>query len=415
MRSIFENPIFSGLLLVLLGTALYLPMLDNWYSEFAGDDDWMIYENSHVFSLSPENIAEYFTSFYRGQYSPINTMAYGIIYHFFGIDPAYFHGFSLILHIANTLLVLYFVRQLIISRGKDTLSGRANVDYALVAFVAALLFLIHPMQVESVVWVSASKVLLYAFFFLSALIFYLRYIATSKKAFYLLAIILFILSFGAKEQTVVFPLALVLVDWYLGRDLKNKRVILEKIPFFLLSIGFSVISMIAQQTGFSYKLENEYYPLVDRIFLASYAFTEYLFKLLIPFKLSAWYKFPISPGEAVPVKYYFYPTLILFLGYYLWQFVKEGKFWVLFGVVFFVINIMLTLHILPMARGVLMADRYVYVGSIGIFYILSTYLVSLYHKSKSETKQRTILSAFILYLIGLGGYTFWYTDHWNII
>src|SRR5690606_3472069 len=143
---------------------------------------------------------------------------------------------------------------------------------------------------------------------------------------------LFMFSFGAKEQAVVFPLVLLLIDWYLRRDLRNRRVILEKLPFFLLSIGFSVISMIAQQTGFSYKLENEYYPLVDRIFLASYAFTEYLFKLLIPFKLSAWYKFPVVPGEAVPGRYYFYPILILFLGYFLMQYWKDKKYCVVFGV-----------------------------------------------------------------------------------
>jgi len=415
MKTIFYHCVFYSVLLVLLGAILYSPALDNWYSEFAGDDNWMVYENRHVFNLSPENIREYFTSFYRGQYSPVNTLFYGVIYHFFGIDPAYFHGFSLILHIGNVLLVLCFVQQLISLLRKDSLEGKGGAGYPMVAFITALLFLIHPMQVESVVWISASKVLLYAFFFLSALVFYLRYIATSHKGFYFLGIVFFILSFGAKEQTVVFPLVLVLIDWYLRRDLKDKRVISEKIPFFLLSIGFSVVSMIAQQTGFSYKLENEYYPLADRIFLASYAFTEYIFKLLVPFKLSAWYRFPIAPGEALPVQYYFYPILIMFLGYFLWQLWKDGKSWVLFGVAFVIINIMLTLHLLPMARGVLMADRYVYVSSIGIFYILSVYLVGLYQKSRSEPLRRIILSAFVLYLIGLGGYTFWYTDHWNII
>lgn len=414
MKWIFSNIAFQGTWLVLLGLLLYSPVLDNWYSEFAGDDDWMVYENPHIFSLSAENIKEYFTSFYRGQYSPVNTLVYAIIYHLFGIDPAYFHGFSLILHLANVLLVLYFVHQLIILKRKETLA-EGEAGYHMVAFVTALLFLIHPMQVESVVWVSASKVLLYAFFFLSASIFYLRYIATSNTIFYLLGIILFIFSFGAKEQAVVFPLVLVLVDWYLQRDLKDKRVILEKIPFFLLSIGFSVVSMIAQETGFSYKLENEYYPLADRIFLASYAFTEYLFKLLVPFKLSAWYKFPIEPGEAVPLRYYFYPVLILFLGYYLLQFWRSGNYLMLFGMAFFIINIMLTIHILPMARGVLMADRYIYVGSIGVFYVLSAYLTRLYKKNKTKNQRRIMLSAFIIYLISLGSYTFWYTDHWNII
>lgn len=415
MKYIFHHSIFQSILLVFVGSVLYSASLDNWFSEFAGDDDWMVYENRYVFSLSLENIKIYFTNFYKGQYSPINTLAYGVIYHFFGIDPTYFHGFSLILHLANVLFVLYFLRQLIILRGKDILKDGSEADYTLVPFFTGLLFLIHPMQVESVVWVSASKVLLYAFFFLSALVFYLRYIATCHRGYYLLSIVIFILSFGAKEQTVVLPVVLILIDWYLGRDLKDRKVVLEKLPFFLLSIGFSVISMAAQHTGFSYKLENEYYPLIDRFFLASYAFTEYIFKLLVPFKLSAWYKFPMAPGEAVPVKYYFYPVLILFFGYYLWQFWIERKYWILFGFTFFTINIMLTLHILPMARGLLMADRYVYVGSIGIFYILSIYMLSVYQQNKLKSRRRMMLSAIIIYLTGLGGYSFWYIDHWNII
>src|SRR5690606_11451109 len=137
---------------------------------------------------------------------------------------------------------------------KDSLEGKGGAGYPMVAFITALLFLIHPMQVESVVWISASKVLLYAFFFLSALVFYLRYIATNRKVFYFLGIDFFILYLEAKEQTLIFPLVLELINWYLRLDLKYKRVISEKIPFFLQSIGFIIVSINAHQTGFSYKL-----------------------------------------------------------------------------------------------------------------------------------------------------------------
>ena len=126
MKTIFCHFVFYSVLLVLLGAILYSPALDNWYSEFAGDDNWMVYENRHVFNLSLENVREYFTSFYRGQYSPVNTLFYGVIYHFFGIDPAYFHGFSLILHIGNVLLVLCFVQQLITLLRKDSLEGKGR-------------------------------------------------------------------------------------------------------------------------------------------------------------------------------------------------------------------------------------------------------------------------------------------------
>lgn len=406
---------FQRIFLLLLGVVLYFSMLDNWYSGFAGDDDWMVYENLQVFDLSFGNVKGYFSSFYRGQYSPLNTLSYGVIYHFFGINPLYFHGFSLILHVCNSLLVLQLVRTLLIVRNKNSSFSDTANDSSIIAFVVAVLFLVHPMQVESVVWVSASKVLLYSFFLLSSLVFYLWYIDTSKKIYFFLTIILFVLAFGAKEQTVVFPLLLVLVDWYLGRDLKGKKIIMEKIPFFLLSLCFGIVTLFAQQSGFSHKLANEYYPLIDRVFLASYAFVEYLIKLTVPFKLSAWYKFPMEPGEVLPSVYFFYPVIVLFLGYFLWHFWKEKNFLIVFGTLFFIINVVLTLHLLPMARGVLMADRYVYLGSIGIFYILSSYLVTFYHSSPSGQRRKLIVSSFTLYLLCLSGYTFWYIDHWNIV
>lgn len=393
MRLFFSSNVFYSILLLLLGTILYFPILDNGFSKYAADDDWMLYENDYVFSLSFENVREYFTEFYYGQYSPVNTLAYGVIYYFYGISPKYYHAFSLILHLGNVLLALFLFKHLRLLRGKNTLTEESDpMNHPMVPFITALLFLIHPMQVESVAWISASKVLLYSFFFLSSLVLYLAYISTFHKRYYFLTIVFFIISFGAKEQAVVFPLVLILVDWYLERDIRDGKVILEKAPFFLLSMGFSLISIIAQNTGFSYKLANEYYPLADRIFLACYALTEYIFKLLVPLKLSAWYKFPIDPGENIPLKYYLYPGLILFLIIFLWQFWKDKRYWIIFGIAFFIVNIILSLHIIPMARGVLMADRYVYIGSIGIFYIVATYLVDRYQKSESQTKRILIVS-----------------------
>ena len=125
--------------LLLLGFLLYFSALDNWFSGFAGDDDWMVYENLQVFNLSIENISGYFSSFYGGQYSPVNTLAYGVIYHFFGINPLYFHGFSLILHLGNTLLVFELIRRLVDLRGGNTSEPLIRAHSSLIAFVTALL------------------------------------------------------------------------------------------------------------------------------------------------------------------------------------------------------------------------------------------------------------------------------------
>ncbi len=408
---ITKSSILLNIILVIITIVVYLGILNNGFSVL--DDGWMLYKNKQIFSLNAANITSYFSSFYYGQYSPLNTLAYGLIYALFGLSPSWYHLFSLLLHTANVLLVFYFIKYLLKLSVK--LSGNHKItinQHTTIAFSTALFFSIHPMQVESIAWIAASKILLYSFLFLLSLIYYLRYFDDGKSSNYFVSITLFFLSFGAKEQTIVLPLCLISIDYFLQRNFKSKKVILEKIPYFLLALLFGLISIKAQSISFKKIMDMFYYPLGQRILFANFSLIKYLIKLIIPFKLSRFYPFPMASGMPVPVLYYIYPLLVLLLIVYLYRCFKAAKHFIVFGFVFFLVNLILTLDIIPMARKTVNADRYVYLSCIGVFLVFAIWGIDFFNRL-SSVKQKLFLSALGIYLFYLMGYTIFYTHGWK--
>ncbi|MFC7526950.1 hypothetical protein ACFQRK_23540 [Parapedobacter sp. GCM10030251] len=373
----------------------------------------MLYENPFVRSLQWGNVTYYFTHFYTGQYSPVNTLYYSVIYRFFSLEPFWFHLFSLILHISNAVLVFVFIKRLL-SVQDIRLPQKLVEDNKvhLIAFATALLFAVHPIQVESVAWISASKNLLYTFFSLLALLQYISYASTRRWWAYLLVLVLYLLAFGSKEQAVILPVSMLLVDWYTGRDMHKRGYWLSMVPFFALAVGMGVISLRAQDAGFAARLANEYYPLWQRLVLACYAFTEYIFKGILPIRLNYMYPFPMKPGEAMPLAFWFYPIVVLCIGALLVYAWRSGWRSLFFGLGFLAVNLALALHVVPLARGVLVADRYFYLGSIGLFFIISRYLLGQDKLLVSHIKLDTRLLTG-MYVLYIGVFAWRYAEQWT--
>lgn len=350
---------------------------------FIWDDPWMVVNNPYVKSLELQNIKNIFTEKYTGQYSPMNTLLYCVLYRFFGLNSFVFHLTCILIHILNTLLVYVFIFRLMVVKG--------GLGSWTIAFYCALLFGISPMQVESVAWISASKIVLYSFFTLLGFISYLSYIQKQEKKYLIYCLLLFLLAYGSKEQAVIFPLSLLTIHYYIsGRFLKSH--FLRVIPFLVLALVLGLISMQIQEQAFVDKFETDYYPLWQRFFLACYSITQYLLKVLIPLKQSQVYLFPMQPGDPIPAFYYFYPLTVLVMFYIIYRWMMAGKQReMVFGFLFFFVNLVLALHILPLGRVTVMADRYVYLSVIGIFFavclnvnkpwILITYALLIFTKS----------------------------------
>jgi len=377
--------------IVLLAFAVYHPILWNPFNE--GDDRLLILENENVRSKSFNEVIYYFSHFDHGQYAPLNTLVYSIIYHTNGLDPFCFHLLSIAIHVINTLLVFEFVAQ--ISKGR--------IYTLFLSTATAALFCVHPIQVEAIAWISAIKVLWYSLFFLLSLILYVRYQEEHKGQFYFLSLTTFILSVGFKEQAIIFPFVLLLLDFML--DKRNiRKLIFEKIPFFVVSISMGVATMLGTDAVTQINTPDNY-SLIQRLILACWALGSYILNFLVPIRpVSA--DFPFSIGSQIPPFYYLYVLLLSFVAWALFNKIRQGSKMTVFGALFFFFNLILCLNILPMSRPVLLADRYLYIPSIGIWLILVNF-------SMKYIDTKIIKYIFCGIVLSLSIISYWLSVDWN--
>lgn len=395
---LYHKTLFIIVLIAGITIVTYFPILNNLLIDL-WDDQWQVINTATESGFTIKNIISILTSFQGGQYSPLNQLCYTVIYFLCGYTPLGYHLFSLLLHIGSTLLVYFIALKLL----KQLLS-LSEKDIKNISLLACILFSIHPLQVESVAWVSASKVVLFAFFYLLSTYMYTFFIERKKYQFYFLAIFFFILSFGGKEQAVIFPVWLLILYWVYGYNLKSKDLWLHSFPFFVLSVFFGVITILSQDSNrgglFSY---SETYSFFQRIILASYSLTEYLTKWLFPVKLQYIYPFPFSVNEKAPFWLVMYPV-ILVAAIYLFKAFFSKKI-VLFSILFFLIHIIFVLHIVSISRFVVTADRYIYISAIGLSIIVSYYIVLLLNKLKNRIKRNLLVLLLMVYVMTLSIYS----------
>jgi hypothetical protein len=395
--------LLQNILLVLVAFAVYWPVLSNQFQ--LKWDDQVIVINAYTGSgLRLSNLWRIITNFYAGQYAPINQLSYSTIYSLFGYNPFWFHLVGLAFHSANVLLVYGLIKKILTYDKAVNAQSCQNI-----AFITALLMAIHPFLVESVAWISASKVLIYSFFYLLAIHAYFIYLREKNIWYYLLTILLFVLSFSAKEQAVTLPVCLLLIDYIIKRNIRDKRVWLEKLPLFLLSMGFGYVTLLSQQAdnvGLLTRMPK--YPFYQNIIFACYSITEYLVKCLIPLRLSHIYPFPNPIGTPVPMRFWIYPLLVFIVAIAFVDFWK--KRWIFFASTFFILHLAVALHIIPISRFAIIADRYVYLASIGVFFLIAYFVNQLLNNSKYK---KLVVSSGFIYLSVIGVYAHQYSKQWH--
>jgi protein O-mannosyl-transferase len=337
--------------LILIFTALlYSHALQN--DILSWDDHWHITDNADIKSLSANNIKTIFTSYYTNMYHPLVTLTFAVEYQLFGLNPVAYHTTNVLFHLANVLLVFFLVLRL--SRRRE------------IAIIAACLFGIHPMHVESVAWITERKDVVYAFFFLCGLINYVRFVQKEGKQWYWLAFLSFLLSLLSKSTAITFPIILLFIDGYFARKIKS-RTIVEKLPFFLLSIIFGVVALGSQSETTSFEIFKQF-TFLDRFFLASYSLCYYIFHLFVPVNLSALHSMPEKIQGLLPFEYYaaVLPVVVL-----IYLCTRKGIFQreYIFSMCFFLVSVSLNIHLIPFGKAIV-AERYSYVPYIGLSYLI---------------------------------------------
>lgn len=352
------------------------------FFDFANyDDNVYVTENEFIKTFTLENLRYIFTHQFHGHFFPITLLSYSIEHFFFGLNPGVFHLTNIVFHLLSTLLVYYFLTYL-------------GFNFWQSLFGAAV-FSIHPMQLESVVWIGARNNMLFGFFFLASLLTYTLYVKQpSNKSKLVFAFLLFLFACLSKSVSVVLPVILLIIDWFENRKLKFS-VFLEKIPFFIISAIIAYIASYAANQWGSVEPIAQKFSLDQRPFLISYPIVVYLTKFIAPVFLKINYPNPEVINGLLPPTYYFSLLgLLLVLGVMVWGYLKNFKVLV-FGLLFFLINIGLYLKVF-FSTNVMLAERYVYLAYLGPIVVL------LWLTNKVIKNKGYLFSLFGIWLLLLG-------------
>lgn len=258
------------------------------------DDQAYVYENPHIVGgFTGRNVAWAFTSVDYFYWQPVTWLSHMLDVELYGMNPAGHHLSNVFIHTGSALLLLFFLFRL---------TGQLWQS----AFVAAL-FALHPMHVESVAWVAERKDVLSALFGFLTLIFYVES-KTSRShpsagrnlKFSILSLFCFMLGLMSKPMLVTLPVIMLLIDYWMFSaphvqpSTGSTRVFLiEKIPFFALSIASSIITIHGHnKAGAMPTLDT--LPMLLRIENSLIAYAKYLIKTLYPHDLAVYYPMPAS-------------------------------------------------------------------------------------------------------------------------
>lgn len=360
-KSTQDNTLLFIGITILITFLAYYNSLKNGFTNW--DDDLYVTDNPFIRALSAESIKNFFSSFRNGNYHPLTWLSLAIDYKIAELKPFQYHLTNLLLHIGNTIIVFFIVKKLF-----------QNIR---IAFASALLFGLHTIHVESVVWIAERKDVLYTFFFFLSINSYLNYLNKLHKKHLVLSLLFFILSAFSKGQAVSLALSIIAIDIFKQRNIRSKNIIIEKIPYLLIAFIFGAIAIKAQHSAEAI-FDNSSRNFFDRILFASYGFVNYVLKLIYPFKLSAIYPYP--PKGKIGIEFWACLLACIALIYFTAKSLSKNKI-LFFCITFFTVNIFFVLQLIPVGNA-LMADRYSYIPSLGFFILLAYYFNKLVENKK---------------------------------
>ncbi len=204
----------------------------------------------------------------------------------------------------------------------------------------------------------------------------------------------FVLALLSKIEAVTLPISLLLIDYFLERPLRF-RLILEKIPHFLLSLLFGCLGIfILYRVGQLYV--NKELSFTTRLFYGLFSLNVYLVKFLVPYLQSAVYPYPVSPGNALPLIYYLNPLLTVGIAFLVYRTARLTRA-VVFGSLLFFVNVIFMLQILA-AGSAFLSDRYTYMAYTGLIFIMVWSLEHLVTKKK-KLKQVVMIGMSVYMII----------------
>ncbi len=370
-------------------SAAYWRVFSNGFVNY--DDPMYITDNKHIQEgFTWDGVVWAFKSGYAVNWHPVTWLSHMLDCQLFGLNPRGHHLTSLLLHIANTLLLFYVLRKM---------TGALWAS----AFAAAV-FGLHPLHIQSVGWVSERKDVLSTLFWLLTLLSYIRYVQDRNFKRYLITISLFAVGLMAKPMLVTLPIVMLLLDYWplkrfsiadcqlpIEKNPKSKiqnpkfaqsfwQLIIEKIPFFVLSVISSAITFFVQQQGGAVATFDKISPAL-RLCNIPMAYCAYIVKTIIPSGLMAYY--PYNTNASILL----IAAAVLFLAVISAGVIFLRRPYLIVGWLFFIITLVPVIGIIQVG-GQSRADRYMYIPMIGLLIMIAWGL--------KEIAERVRLGRFIL-------------------
>lgn len=388
----------------------YTPVLNAGFVDI--DDEKLILNRGPYFLNDPLHI--YNTNF-GPHYKPVTYTTWMLEYRAVQDKPFLYHFNNLLLHLINTLLVFFIIRQIAVRFQK------LKPHEFEIAFFTSLLFGLHPLHIESVSWVVERKDVLFTCFFLLSMFTYIKYLNKGKVLMLVLSAVTYILSVMSKSPGITLIAILFLLDFAWNRKLTSKLFI-EKAGHFVLfffslyALGFfrgsgegSLASVTDEKVLARSDNIREMPQLYGKALLASMRAWLWYIHSLLPFRTSLGY-----PRESLinffgPFIHVF-PAMLAAAVAALIAVAKKNRL-LFFAHAFFLITLSPAIVRLGLGIGIFMSDRYVYLPVLGLIFLLVSWAITLGNKKRFTAKMRYGLLGIIAFIFAI--MTFQGTQVWK--
>ncbi|HOX38003.1 MAG TPA: tetratricopeptide repeat protein [Candidatus Brocadiia bacterium] len=342
------------------------------------DDPAFLLENPVVRNLSTRNIFAIFAGFHADYYAPLVFLSFALERAVWGFNPVGYHAVNILLHCGSACLAFRLLKSL-----------RARPIFA---FWFSLAWAVHPMKVESAAWITERKDVLCGFFTIASLVSYTGFIRSNRRSRYMASLGLALAALMCKGMALTIPLILVIIDGIEGASLNRRRMI-EKLPFFALSVIFGIITYIAQERG-EVTSSSGILNIGNNLLIAAYSVCFHLGRLLLPVRLSAVYSLPapISIGNFI----YASSLLITIGAAFLIILRRQSIPSIAMGFAWFYAAFFPVAQFIPLR--IPLADRYMYLPSLALAWTICAVMQKRLHSAKAKRLAQTLAGMIVLLL-----------------
>ncbi|MCI5057867.1 MAG: tetratricopeptide repeat protein [Flavobacteriales bacterium] len=378
LRSIHIFFIFTLITLIIYSKSVNYDFLNYDDMRFIIGNEWLF--------LEKQDVKELLTEQKEGHYHPLTWLSLGIQKKTFGLNAGAFQIVNFCLF--GLISILVFITSIKLFKRKS------------IALISTLIFIIHPIHVESIVWKSAHSTLVYSLFFFLSINSYLNYVAQGKTKSLIFTFIFFVLSCMSKSAAIVLPVVLIAIDYF--KNNVTLKGVITKVPMLVVSLIFGLLAIKSSREFGSYNIDKQVYDILDRFFIINRAVFYYIEKSFVPFNLSAIHFNPKLTNGYLPTFFYVTPLLnILTIGcsYFIFKrFNRLKDLW--FIILFFIINIGMVSQIIPIGDTIA-ADRFGFIAILSNFWLIAICVDRIELNASLKGKIVTRTSLFFLIAIFL--------------